>query len=422
MSNKTTRQLIAARLGLLSGGIDNKRPRAWDEYGFKEKLEFDDFYKAFKRIEIANGAVNHLIDRCWSSAPILIEGDEAENATNYTTKETAWRKMFKDLKLWKNFKEADKRRLVGRYSGLVMYFADGKDWDKPVVGTPRLVKIAPVWANQLKVKEVYTDRSNFETFGTPKTYDFKQGKIGDDAASTVTIHADRVFILGSMDEMDEAFLEAGYNQLVNIEKITGGSGESVLKNAAQNVVIEYDKDIDLSEMAQSMGVDMEGLQEFMDARARDWGSGVDKMMALQGGKANMLQAPTLDPSGAFNVSISAFAASVRIPTKILIGNQQAERASSEDIKQFNARCQSRRVSELSDEIGLFMEHLNRIGLIDLGDEYTVIWDDLTRPTLADRLSDAKAMADISVTGISSGEPYFTDAEIREVVGYDPAKS
>lgn len=418
MKLSTLTQMIASRIGMMSGGIDSKRPRAWREYGFPEKLDFDDLYNAYRRVDIAHGAVERLVEKCWQSQPWVIQGDESRNASALTPTEAAWGRLFKDLDFWSVFQDADRKRLVGRYAGIILYWADSKTWDQPVKGTPRLAKLEAVWANQLKPETWYEDETDPETYGKPRTYTYRQPSFGGSPAQYKTIHADRVFILGCMDQRTPAFLEPGYNQLVNLEKITGGSGESILKAASQNVVLEYDKDVDLSQIAEAQGLTMGEMQEFLDARARDWAAGVDKMMALQGGRAVNLQPGAIDPRGPFEVAVSAFAASVRIPTKILIGNQQGERASSEDMKDFNARAQGRRVSRLSPDVLALLRHVERFGFVRLGDEVSVMWDDLTRPTLSERLADAKTMAETAQLGIMSGVPYYSDEEIREVAGYD----
>lgn len=418
MKLSTLAQMISSRVRLLSGGIDDKRPRAWQEYGFPDQLGFDALYNAYRRVDVAHGAVERLVEKCWQSQPGVIEGDETRNSTAMTATERAWGRLFKDLDLWRVMEEADRRRLVGRYSGVILYWADGKPWAEPVDGTPRLAKLEAVWADQLKVESWHEDQSDPDTYGTPRTYTFTEPSFGGKPSQITTIHADRVFILGNMCPRSPAFLEPGYNQLVTIEKITGGSGESILKAAAQNVVLEYDKDVDLAQIAEANGLTMAEFQEFLDSRARDWGEGVDKMMALQGGRAVNLQPSQVDPSGAFNVAVSAFAASVLIPTKIIIGNQQGDRASTEDQKDFNARGQGRRVNQLSPEILAFLRHVARFGFIRIGDEVSVMWDDLTRPTRTERLADAKIMAETVAIGISTGTRYYNDEEVREVGGYD----
>ncbi|MBD4429001.1 DUF1073 domain-containing protein, partial [Xanthomonas citri pv. citri] len=78
------------------------------------------------------------------------------------------------------------------------------------------------------------------------------------------------------------------------------------------------------------------------------------------------------------------------PTRILVGNQQAERSSTEDQKYMNARCQSRRV-DLSFEIEDFCDKLIDLQIVDSVSQKAVIWDDLNEQTGTEKLTNAKTM-------------------------------
>ncbi len=78
--------------------------------------------------------------------------------------------------------------------------------------------------------------------------------------------------------------------------------------------------------------------------------GQDQTVITKGATVTPLVATVPDPIPAFDVSLQSFCASIRIPSKIIVGNQTGERASTEDQKTFNKRCQGRRVSLLSSDI------------------------------------------------------------------------
>ena len=139
-------RMARARMGLLNPtmGLDAKRSSAWCEYGFKEDLTFDDLYKLYRRGGIAFGAVNKIISHCWKSNPQIIEGDKFDKAK----KATAWEGKIKPVftnRLWNSFAEADKRRLVGRWSGILLHIRDGKAWNQSVTKGKGLKKVTPVW-------------------------------------------------------------------------------------------------------------------------------------------------------------------------------------------------------------------------------------------------------------------------------------
>src|SRR5690606_24376676 len=124
-------RVARARMGLLNpgAGLDNKRHTAWCEYGFKDHLEFHDFYNLYRRGGLAHGAVNKLIQTCWKSPPEIIEGDEDSRAEKVTPWERSLKPLVAGGRLWRAFAEADRRRLVGRYSGLLLHVRDNKGWD-----------------------------------------------------------------------------------------------------------------------------------------------------------------------------------------------------------------------------------------------------------------------------------------------------
>ena len=107
-----------------------------------------------------------------------------------------------------------------------------------------------------------------------------------------------------------------------------------------------------------------------------------------------------DPSPTYNVKPSDSLAGVDIPARILVGNQQAERSSTEDQKYFNGRCQSRR-GDLSFEIEDFSDKLIDLKVIDPVSEKTVIWDDLNEQTGTEKLANAKTMAKLTRRSVAA---------------------
>jgi hypothetical protein len=412
-------QIARARMGLLGGqGIDNKRPQAWCEYGFPEEIEFSEFYALYRRGGIAHGAIGKITSACWKTNPWVIEGDDQDNATD----ETAWERGNKQVftpKFWRSVAEADKRRLVGRYSGLLLQVRDSGRWDEPIKRKgSQLVKMIPTWAGSLKPAGFNTNAQD-EGYGTVSKWQYTEYGMEGNAGRKVDIHPDRVFILGDASCDAIGFLEPAYNAFVSLEKVEGGSGESFLKNASRQLSVNYDKEVDLGSIAQAYGVSLDQLQARFNEAAREVNRGNDALLVTQGATVNPLVTAVADPGPTYNVNLQTAGAALDIPSKILVGMQTGERASSEDQKYFNARCQSRR-ADLGMEIHDLVEHLTRIGVVKQIAEYTVMWDDLTEATQADKLGNAKVMSEINQTAQSSGAEVFTTDEIREAAGYDPS--
>ncbi|MEB8292374.1 DUF1073 domain-containing protein [Klebsiella michiganensis] len=410
-------RLARARMGLMAPtmGLDNKRNAAWCEYGFKEELTFDDLYKLYRRGGIAHGAVEKIAGKCWQTNPEIIEGD----ASDETRQETAWEKKTKQVftnRLWRSFFDADRRRLVGRYAGILLHIRDNKAWNLEATKGRGLEKVTVAWAGSLTVSEWDTGL-NSKTYGQPKMWQYTE-RLPNGSTRRVDIHPDRVFILGDYTDDAIGFLEPAYNAFVSLEKVEGGSGESFLKNAARQLNVNFDKEIDFNNLASLYGVTVTELQDKFNEVAGEINRGNDVLMTTQGASVTPLVTSVADPSGTYDVNLQTAAAGVDIPTRILVGNQQAERSSTEDQKYMNSRCQTRR-GDLSFEIEDFCDKLIELQIIDSVSQKTVIWDDLNEQTGTERLTNAKTMGEINQTMQGSGEnPAFSREEIRTAAGYD----
>lgn len=417
------RAAIRSRQSMLAGGIDAKRPEAWQAYGYPDNLCFADYYRLWEREGVAHGAVMRLNEKCWETDPEVIEGDPESRASAPTRWEREFKLLAKRLKLWEKFRDADMRRLVGYYSGVILQVADNKTWDQPLdkVSSKQLVNLIAAWEGQLKVNE-WVDDPRAQDFGQPKSYTYEEIAVPDGSNQTaqngrcLVIHPSRVVILGDI-RSGIPFLRAGYNACINLEKIVGGSGESFLKNSSRQLGINFDKEVDLDSIARAHGVGTGELQEIFDEVTRGMNQGIDQTIITKGAQVTPLVATVPDPEPHFDIALQTFAASVRIPTKILVGHLTGERASTEDNKDFNKTGQGRRVNVLSSDIEAMVAHLTKHGML-LAVESSVIWDNLAEPTLDEKLANVTKMVDANQKMLGAGELVFTVDEMRQVAGYD----
>ncbi|EPN3557269.1 anti-CBASS protein Acb1 family protein [Cronobacter sakazakii] len=393
-----------------SMGLDAKRSTAWCEYGFKEDLDFHDLYKLYRRGGIANGAVNKLVSNCWKTNPEVIEGDPDDESRQESTWEKSSKEQVFTHRFWRSFAKADTRRLVGRWAGILLHVKDNKRWDEPVVKGRALQKITPAWASALKVAS--RDNNGNVTKWQYTEVQPDGGRVQRD------IHPDRILIIGDMSDDEIGFLEPGYNAAVSLEKVEGGSGESFLKNAARQLNVNFDKEINFSNLASLYGVSVTELQEKFNEAAVEVNSGNDVLLTTQGASVTPLVTSVADPSPTYDVNLKTFAASVDIPSRILVGNQSGERASTEDQIYFNARCQSRR-GDLSFDIEDMVDKLIDLQILKPVAKFSIVWDDLNEQSSADKLDSASKMSDINQKTLATGEQVFTANEIRVAAGYEP---
>jgi len=400
----------------LTGALDDKRESAWCEYGWPSHLEFGNFKHLYDRQGIAYGTVNLLAGKCWEDSPRVIEGEPAEIAQPATTWEKAATAILRNSRFFKAYAEADVMRMVGGWSGLLLQMADDSaqsKWDQPITGKPALLKVTPAWAGQLKPE--------IDSNGNVLTWEYTEYVgTGDESSQRrqFKVHPDRIVLVGDW-RTGVSMLRAPYNAFVNLEKISGGSGESFLKNAARQIHLNFDKDVDLTDIAQAYGVKPNELQEVFNETARRMNRGNDLVLASQGATAVPLVANVPDPKAHAEMNLQEIAASFRMPVKVIVGMQTGERASSEDLKDFNRRGQGRRVHVLSFDLEDAVNQLIRIKVLpDPGaGRYYIHWSDLTEAGKTEKLEAASKMAEINSKMVGVGE-VFTPDEIRQAAGFE----
>lgn len=422
--------IVAARMGLLAGmGLDAKRPTAWAQYGYTETLSFDHFYRAYSRGGAAFGAVHRLLDKCWEQTP-RIKQPKAD-------KETPWEKklgaVLQGIKAWQKLRDFDRRNMVGRYAGLIYRVADGKKLREPMGAADKLVDIIPLFEDQLRVTVWHSDETDAENYGKPAMWQYRRRSLSSDGDQQgkpdewADVHPSRVQILAEGaaggDFLDGVpLLRAGFNALVDLEKVRGGSGESFLKNAARNLTINFSPDASPQVITTNPDGTPSGktvrqvIGEQVDAMNRS----IDSAMVLQGADAQALQTTQADPEWPWLVAANDFAASVQIPATILFGQQTGRLASDQDQKDWIARCASRQANELTPMLEEFVRRGQAAGWFEAG-EFEIEWPPLDAPG-----DDAKAAILGKLTAgmkqafdAGLAEPLFDANELRGVMGYEP---
>ena len=410
------------------GSLDAKRPLAWDQFGYTTVVTPEQLRVAYERGGAGHGAVHRILDKCWQEFPrIKPEGAEGEPGPW----EKKAKQLFKKRRLWSKLRDFDRRNMVGRFSALIYRVADGQPLNQPL-GKGELVDVVPLFETQIKVTEWHRDPSDAENYGKPRMFQYRTRDLSmpsDRQAQPEKwedVHPSRVQILaeGSVGDMFEGvpLLLAGFNHLVELEKISGGSAESFLKNSARSLVIKFDPQGNPAELTQDANGAQTGktVRDAIQERVQALNSNVDAAIALQGGEASTLQTHQIDPQPPFEVAANLFAASVRLPFTILFGQQTGRLASDEDQVDYAARCSSRQVHDLTPMLEEFVQRMQACGAIDAG-EFEIEWPPLDTPGDTEKFGVAGKMADINYREFQAGRgPVYGASEIRLATGYDSA--
>ncbi|WP_420478244.1 anti-CBASS protein Acb1 family protein [Brevundimonas sp. FT23028] len=417
--NAVTRTLA----GMFPGFFTPKHNH-YADFGYPEQVTFDLAYQAYTRNGIGAAGVNKTVEKTWQDAPWLQEfaRDDGDD-TPETKLEKEIRDRFAELRVWQQLAEAERRGLVGAYSGVILRLADGKQFREPVKRVPGglsgLVEVIPAWEGQLKVSQWDTDERS-ATYGQPKMFSFNEAAVGDAVQPrTLEIHPDRIVIWSKDGSVNgRSLLEPGYNDLLTLEKISGAGGEGFWKNAKSGLSLEIDKDAKIEDMARAMGVQPEEVVDRMDEQVESFNKGFDKSILLQGITAKPMQVTLPSPEHFWAAPLQSFAASISMPMKILVGSQSGERASTEDAAEWNKTAMSRRTGFTIPNIMTFVRRLVRFSILPERD-WHLDWADLTETSQEAKIALADKMADVNQKMKDTGEVVFTPEEMRGVTGREP---
>lgn len=392
------------------------------DYGWPDELSFEQLHRMYSRSGIATAAIDKTISKTWQTMPALWESEKPGQSKS----ESDIRKHFARRKIWRALMDADRRSMVGCYSGAIILLRDNKKLEEPVdrvaKGIESVAGIIPAWEGQITVAEWDQDQLS-ETYGEPLFYQFDEQMVGDSTSAavktSVRIHRDRMLIWSDDGTINcRSALEPGFNDLTDAEKIKGAGGEGFWKSSRGAPIIEAPKGLTPADVQRGMGVQtgaevIDKLNEQVD----DFQSGYDKALMLGGFTVSTLNTPLPQPKEFWETCVQGFAASMSIPFKVLIGNVTGERASTEDAAEWAQTNMSRRENRVLPILYDFIERLVAWGVLERKD-WTIGWDSLTDASPTEKMSLAAQMADINQK--LGAEPSFLPDEIRETAGFAPS--
>lgn len=418
--------------------IDQKHHRFWKECGYPDEITADMFRFAYERYAPATAGVNRTLDKCWQEYPVIMEEKADDKKTS------AWEDSAQKLlkKAFPFIKDADRRNLINRYSALILQINDGGKWDEPVnlsktrrTREKSIVKYIPAWEEQIKVSQWNNDENSHE-YGTAMMYEYQESKnsdYNDDGRPerSINIHPDRVIIFaeGSFDGSMYSgvpLLRAGYNNLIDMAKVSGSSAEGFLKNASRQLHTNYNKDnVTAESLAQQMGVSKDELAEMLNDDIVALNEGIDAAMFTMGADVQVLSVTPADPKSTWEVAANQFCASIQKPFTIVFGQQTGRLASDEDKNDNALTAQQRRESWINYILSVFVDRMISFGILDKSPEagYKFKWNDLLAPSESNKAELLTKLAAANKSFFDAGQEALVSVdEARGMVGWEPLKS
>lgn len=367
------RNIFNQTLGKFFGGLRD----IYTSLGYNKTLKIENYVNYYYRHAIAKTVVKAYPNACWSISPQIIDNEDQE--------ETQFEKDVKILinkhQMFKYMKRADRLAGVLTYSVIMIGFKDNLTTDQPATGGE--VAYFQAFREDDAQIDKYNNDPTSERFGKPELYSIRINN--DNSSTTIKVHWSRIIHIAEECDIGDIHgtprMEAVWNNLYNIEKISGASAEGYWRNGTSGSVAEYDKEATIDE---------EQAKAFK-AQMSKWVDGFEKSLIVKGAQVKALNINMNDPSPHFMMEIQQISAEKRIPQRILLGSEQGNLASSQDTNRWLDDVASRQVDFCEPDI--LRKTIDR--LIELGSisppssgEYSIYWHDL-------KAKDEKAIAETS---------------------------
>jgi hypothetical protein len=341
---KSMATAILDRLSLATrAGISfNGKRDLYKTFGYTRNLVFQDFVTKYLRQDVAKRIVNAPASATWRTPPI-VEGPDGFKAP--------WEKIIAEQQLWKQLERVDKLAGLGNYSVLLCGISDGSKLEKPIRKKTdnKLLYLQPYAQPNAEILEVDNEPTS-PRFGMPLMYKITTqdpltllggntttGGISKTIKATQFLaHYSRVIHVAE-DTLENNFLgtprlEAVYNLLDDLLKVSGGTSETYWLTANRGMQANIDKDAELSkEDAEALGDELDEYQH----QLRRW-------IRTRGVEIKSLGSEVPDPKNTFSMIMSLISGATGIPQRILIGAEAGQLASDQDRANWADRINERR--------------------------------------------------------------------------------
>lgn len=400
--------------------------------GHPTHLDFSMLWRMATKSPIGKAGIHRLVNKCWQTHPTITDGDD-DGERDKTKFEKDLDVLITKHKLFIRLKGADWRQRVGRYSAILPIIKELGNDNKPdqeitrVNGIEALVKLVPKFESEVDVTDISTVSDiNSPEYGNPTHFNLRENVRGDRNPITnqdIQLDPSRVITYAEGADDGSIFgipaLEAGFNDLINLESIGASAAITMKKNAQQRVITSIKDNQVATVISDPNSTQFKAFSKNMD----DFDKGVKNSLVLYGMDVHALNTTLADPTNPFTIALTSFAASVETPVSELVGLQMNEQASSSNRASFNETAKSRRENFINPEIIMAtLDYLIDVGVLSKPtNEIIIKWDDLNEDTPSEKLDTANKMEDINKKRFEAGrkEPLFSDEEVRIAAGHDP---
>ena len=360
------------------------------------------YREMYDRDPIGSRVVDVMPTESWAVEPEVYEEEDIETETPF---ETAWEELGDSLRgdswyegeegspIWEMLMRVDILSGIGSYGVLLLGVDDGEDLSTELVpSTGRKLLFLRAFDESLAEISSYDPDPASPRYGLPINYMLTFADPADPHSGQglnrmqAHVHWTRVLHvvdnLGGSDLFGVPRMRQVWNNLLNLQKLYGGSAEMYWRGAFPGLSLETipqlgaDVDLDTDEIKEQMEQYMNGLQRYF---------------SLAGMTAKSLAPQVVDPTPQIETQLDAICIKLGIPKRIFMGSERGELASSQDSEAWDKRIQRRQKRHITPRLIVpFVNRLIWLGVLpEPAESYCVEWPDLSE-------ADANEQADIGL--------------------------
>ena len=202
--------------------------------GYKDVLGFRDFYQRYTRQAMAKAIIDRPVKATWSGDLDMIEPEEAED----TPFEEAWDELDRTLGIKTMLSRVDRLTGIGRYGVLLLGLNDvtnQQTFSQPATKSNyKLIYLKPFGEETAKIDSYEVNPKN-ERYGKPLYYNINIVDAATQTSQTVKVHYSRIIHVTDDNLESDVFgtprLEPVFNNLMDLDKVTGGDAEMYWRGA-----------------------------------------------------------------------------------------------------------------------------------------------------------------------------------------------
>lgn len=337
-----TVSFLRSRIASVLGFSHEGKRDLYAQFGYERHVRTEDLAGLYARNDIASAIIRKFPSATWRETPSIYDaaGDSSEvGSKSFSPFVAAVEALWERHGVAQYLERADRVSGIGRFGLLVMGFQDGLAPDKPLVAANApLLYLAPYGELNASVN-LFDMNPESPRYGKPLTYtvqtgDIIQGKVAP--TKSLHVHHSRVIHLAEFLESDEVYgmprLLPVYNRLKDLEKVVGGSAETLWLAANRGLAIWADPAANLNEDDIAA----------MKVQADEFQHQLRRYLVGTGMQAQVFGSESPDPEPNATVLLDLIAGAVGIPKRILLGTERGELSSAQDENNWAKRIEERR--------------------------------------------------------------------------------